>query len=527
VRRPFSYALALALVAATACASHGGGKVSPATPQREPSVEVTPSEHPPLPDAPSDTLAIMLRDSLLERRLSQDSAADAAILEQLANARPPAEAPPIQSGDPLDALSDSRALSLDLTTYAEHERVRYYLDFFQGPARSRMAVWLQRMPVYESLVRERFQAAGLPSDLVYLGLIESGFSNVAVSRSRAVGMWQFMRKTARGMGLRVDKWVDERRDPVKSTDAAARYLAILTQQFNGSYYLAAAAYNAGPGRVSRGLSRLGTTVGPGGSEDTDDSEEEDEEEGLSDGHFFSLADTRYIRRETKDYVPKLIAAGLIARHPETYGFPPMPAAEPFPRDSLVVHDLTGLDIIARLAGVPTTTIRELNPHYLRRATPPGKVSVVRLPAGTQSHVGQAYAALPVKERAGASATRYRDADAAAARGRVHVVRSGETLGSIAEDYRVSVSSLRRWNGLGKSNLIRVGQRLRISSGQVAATDSSSSPGSADRPTIHVVKRGETLSSLAKRYGVSIQTLMTTNDLSSSRLRAGQKLRIPA
>ena len=123
-----------------------------------------------------------------------------------------------------------------------------------------MAIWLGRLPVYESMVRQRFEAAGLPSDLVYLGLIESGYSNVAVSRSRATGMWQFMRGTGRWIGLRIDRWVDERRDPVKATDAAARYLQMLTAQFGGSHFLAAAAYNAGPGKVSRGLTRMGPVV---------------------------------------------------------------------------------------------------------------------------------------------------------------------------------------------------------------------------------------------------------------------------
>ncbi|MDH5315874.1 MAG: lytic transglycosylase domain-containing protein, partial [Gemmatimonadota bacterium] len=183
-----------------------------------------------------------------------DSLADAAVLEQLAAAHAPEGNTPLQAGDALDALASPSA-RLDLSTYADHDRVRYYLDFFQGPARARMAIWLTRMPVYEPMVRERFASEGLPDDLVYLGLIESGFSNVAVSRSRAVGMWQFMRGTGRWMGLRIDRWVDERRDPVKATDAAARYLALLTRQF-GSHYLAAAAYNGGPGTVSRGLQRI-------------------------------------------------------------------------------------------------------------------------------------------------------------------------------------------------------------------------------------------------------------------------------
>ena len=182
--------------------------------------------------------------------------------------------------------------------------MQYYLDFFQGRGRERMAIWLTRMPRYEAMIRERLQRENLPGDLVYLALIESGFSNTATSRAKAVGMWQFMKATGKGYGLRVDSWVDERRDPFRATDAAARHLRDLNRRFN-SLYLAAAAYNAGSGKVSRGLRRL--------PDDESDS-------ANSDATFFRLYDTKLLRRETKDYVPKLIAAALIAKQPQRYGF---------------------------------------------------------------------------------------------------------------------------------------------------------------------------------------------------------------
>ena len=519
-------------------------------------------------------------DSIIQVRLAQDSAADAAILEQLNQAQAPGDPPATQNTDPLDALADARTSTLSLAAYSEHERVRYYLDFFQGPARSRMAIWLGRLPVYEGMVRQRFEAAGLPSDLLYLGLIESGYSNVAVSRSRATGMWQFMRGTGRWIGLRIDRWVDERRDPVKATDAAARYLQMLTQQFGGSHFLAAAAYNGGPGRVSRGLSRMGPVALEEPSDSTEG--EGEDEDTWSDEHFFSLADTRYIRKETKDYVPKLIAAALIARNPEAYGFGPIPPADPFPLDSIVVPDMTGLDVIAELAGVPPSAIRELNPHYLRSVTPPRTASVVRLPTGTMVKVNEAYAALPVSSRvafrehvvtkgqttsgiakrygvtvaslreanpeikakaprpgqrlvipAGA-AVRWSESDAgsAPAGSRVHTVRKGETLGGIASRYRVSVSKLKSWNNLSSNN-IRAGQKLKVGgrvegsrSGSKSGAKSVASASSSARPSAHTVRSGETLTSIAKRYGVSIQAIKTANDMSSSRLRAGQKIRIP-
>src|SRR5690606_4111855 len=231
----------------------------------------------------------------------------------------------------------------------------------------------------------------MPGDLVYLALIESGFSSTAVSRARATGMWQFMRATGRGYGLRVDGWVDDRRDPWKATVAAARHLKDLQRRF-GSLYLAAAAYNARAGKVSRGLKRIGPAPAePEGSVAEQfaadavavaaaegeplDPELEEEEEGPSDADFFRLYDTRHIRRETKDYVPKLIAAAIIAKEPAKYGFTPTNPLQPLVYDSIIVPDMTGLDVLARLAGTNTAAIRELNPRYLRLATPPGERSM--------------------------------------------------------------------------------------------------------------------------------------------------------
>jgi membrane-bound lytic murein transglycosylase D len=453
-------------------------------------------------------------DSLLAARLAADSAADASILEQLAVVRPPDQAAVLQVGDSLAGIDPSTPTdALDLTTWADHDRVRYYLDFFQGPARPRMAVWLTRLPVYEPMVRTRFEAEGLPGDLVYLGLIESGYSNVAVSRSRAVGMWQFMRGTARWMGLRVDKYVDERRDPVKATDAAARYLKYLTDRF-GSHYLAAAAYNGGPGTVSRGLERMG--VPPSSGESGESAEDEPSDEAWSDDDFFTLADSRYLRTETKDYVPKLIAAARIAKDPVAYGFEPIPSVSLHPTDSIVVPDMTGLDVIARLAGTSLTAIRELNPHYLRLVTPPGRRAVVRLPTGTASRIVAAYASLPASKR-----VVYRE----------HTVRKGETLGGIARRYAVGLAALREANpNAARRKTIQIGQVLRIppagggSPSRVATAGRSGSSGART----HLVRRGETLSELSERYGVSVQALKNANGLISARqLKAGSRIRIPA
>src|SRR5215210_1748975 len=201
--------------------------------------------------------ALIAADFAAEGRLAADSAADEAVLEELATAHPDGDESE-EKGDQAEGGANALAAvtwDIDVATYNSHDRVQYYLDFFQSRGRERMSIWLTRLPRYEGMIRDRLQREGLPGDLVYLALIESGFSNTATSRAKAVGMWQFMKRTAKGYGLRVDSWVDERRDPYRATEAATRHLKHLNDRF-GSLYLAAAAYNAGGGKVSRGLRRL-------------------------------------------------------------------------------------------------------------------------------------------------------------------------------------------------------------------------------------------------------------------------------
>ncbi len=432
-------------------------------------------------------------------RAVADSAADAEALDSLSRLAVTDSMPELDLGD------DEPMWDLDVASYADQPRVQYYLDYFTGKAHDRFQIWLDRMPRFEGFARERLQDQGLPGDLVYLALIESGFSPIAVSHSRAVGMWQFMAATGRGYGLRVDPWVDERRDPIKATDAAARHLKDLTDRF-GSHFLAAAAYNGGAGRVGRGLVQIAALQQGAGDEAIDPA---------SDEMFFELAGTRLLKQETKDYVPKLIAAALVAKAPERYGFEVPDSVEPFPLDSVMVQGGTGLDLVAKLADTTLDAIRELNPHILRGITPPGDPYPVRLPAGSAERVAEAYAKVPPTKRPAVM---------------THVVRRGETVSGIAKRYGVSTGTLMSANRVARARSLQVGTTLYIPVSGSSLPEALVREGEPTRrgPLTHIVRSGETLSGIAAKYSVTQASIRSANRLPSSGLiRAGQKLTIAA
>jgi membrane-bound lytic murein transglycosylase D len=520
-------------------------------------------------------VAVAPADSIALAKQARDSALDAAMLDRLATAKPPEGSEPA-TAPVVDPAALRSMFDIDVVNWLDHGRVKYYLDLFTGPVRERMAIWLQRMPQYEPTIRAQLIAQGLPGDLAYLPLIESGYSATAVSRSRAVGMWQFMRGTGKLYGLKIDNWVDERRDIVKATTAAIHYLADLTTRF-GSPYLAAAAYNGGPGRIQRGLARIDVADYDASDDSTSDDADPDGAVQARDSAFFQLADTRYLKRETKDYVPKLIAAALIAKQPERYGFPAVPLAASLSSDSVLVRDATGLDIVARLAGLSLADLWAANPEYIRAVTPPLRLSVVRVPTGSGSSTQLALDALPAAERLTGFAHHVRRGETlariarrygltlAAVRsfnseyrargphtgdvvripgqarlagwvaedrrivadvgsGSTHRVRRGETLGLLAARYHVSLAKLRAWNRLGPNAVLRIGQRIRVNG---SASRSYRAP-AASGSRVHVVKAGDTLSSLARRYRVSLEALRTANNISVGRpLLAGRRLTIPS
>lgn len=315
-------------------------------------------------------------------------------------------------------------------------QVQYFLDLFTGKRREVVTLWVSRSGRYLAMIRETLRAKGLPEDLAYTAMIESGFKPDAVSRVGAKGMWQFMAATARRYGLRVDSWVDERYDPEKSTVAAAGYLRDLYKQF-GSWSLAQAAYNAGEMKVARAIRNTGSS------------------------DFWTLAESKYLRRETKDFVPQIHAATVIGRDPDRYGFE-FDEAEPIAIDTVRVPPHTDLRRLAASSGVPFATLRSLNRVLLRGITPPGKVWELRVPAGSRDTMLTALAPRRPAPPMQLAAVVAGKATRVAAVGRdVHVVRPRDTVVSIARQYGVSVGDVLRWNSLQQQARIRPGDRLRV------------------------------------------------------------------
>jgi membrane-bound lytic murein transglycosylase D len=408
------------------------------------------------------------------------------------------EAPP----PPTDTMAAPGApvWDIDVRSYETRKRVADYVQIFSGRAKDVFAIALQRQTRYGPMVRERLKRIGLPEDLSYLALVESWFDPHAYSRAAAVGMWQFMAGTARGMGLRVDWWMDERRDPVRSTDAAARLLLGLRQQF-GSLYLAAAAYNGGSGRVSRGLARYADALDGIDGED----------------RFFALAEKSYLRPETRNYVPKIIAAALVGGEPARYGVR-VESLPPYAYDSVRTPGGTPLAAVANALGLSPQDVSELNPHILRGMTPPSDSMWVRVPAGRAVNFEERFSALEPDERR--ALTRIES-------------KKGQTMLSIAKKYDLTQKQLGWYNPKVtklKSGALRSGQIILVPRRDVAALARDVPNPSVERyprrssgVKRHRVASGETLSGIAKKYGVSVKTLVRLNGLKSATVMPGQSL----
>jgi membrane-bound lytic murein transglycosylase D len=313
-----------------------------------------------------------------------------------------------------------------------NEHVRHFLDRFQtGYRRAITESRLVRSGRYLPMILDIFKEKGLPEELAFTAMIESGFNPVAVSRAGAKGLWQFMAPTARLYGLRVDRWLDERLDPEKSTVAAANYLRDLYTVF-GSWDLAQAAYNAGEGRVQQAIQGTGTR------------------------DFWVLhRRSPRLMQETKNFVPAIHAATLIGRQPEQYGFTVVPE-EPVRYDVVTVPRGSRLMRLAGLSGVALAELEQLNPELWQKQTPPDAPYELKIPVGTATAM---QAALEI-ERA---PRRVAPGIASAPRAGIHVVHAGDTVWRIARQYGVSATQIARWNGLERPDRIFPGEHLRIAS----------------------------------------------------------------
>jgi membrane-bound lytic murein transglycosylase D len=313
-----------------------------------------------------------------------------------------------------------------------NEHVRHFLDRFQtGYRRAITESRLVRSGRYLPMILDIFKEKGLPEELAFTAMIESGFNPVAVSRAGAKGLWQFMAPTARLYGLRVDRWMDERLDPEKSTVAAANYLRDLYAVF-GSWDLAQAAYNAGEGRVQQAIQGTGTR------------------------DFWVLhRRSPRLMQETKNFVPAIHAATLIGRQPEQYGFTVVPE-EPVRYDVVTVPRGSRLMRLAGLSGIALAELEQLNPELWQKQTPPDSPYELKIPVGAAAAM---QAALEI-ERA---PRRVAPGIAPAPRAGIHVVHAGDTVWRIARQYGVSTPPIARWNGLERPDRIFPGEHQRLAS----------------------------------------------------------------
>jgi membrane-bound lytic murein transglycosylase D len=396
--------------------------------------------------------------------------------------------------------ADLRETSHDLPIPL-NDRVLRYVELFQGPLRDFLADGLHRGAQYLPMIQSVFRAEGLPLDLAYVPLIESAFKPTALSRAKARGVWQFMQATGIENGLDQNWYIDERSDPEKATVAAAKYFKTLYRMFN-DWHLAMASYNGGPGRMQRAI------------------------KASRHNDFWSLtATSRYLPRETREYVPMILAAVIIAKNPVKYGFDVPPRSAPA-TETVDVPSAIDLRRVAEWASVPVEEIQRLNPELRRWTTPIGGDSYeLKVPAGTAETVR---AELTEATPNTLNALQW------------HIVKRGETLTTIAKKLRVNRTDLAEANYLRATTPVKVGQKLlvpRMPSAALLARAAAGMPlqtaeydavpatfeATQTDALVHLVRRGDTLFGIARKYQTTVEHLKALNRLSTTTLRVGVRL----
>lgn len=383
-------------------------------------------------------------------------------------------------------------------------QVQSYIDAYSTDRYKRHLSQMMGLSQYYFPIYERvFSEAGVPEEIKYLSIVESALNPHAVSRVGATGLWQFMFATARMYDLAIDSYVDERKDPVAASHAAAAYLMDAYNDF-GDWLLAIASYNCGKGNVLRAIQRS----------------------GLADPDYWAIS--RFLPRETRNYVPAFIAIAYMMEYHEEHGIVPAATGIPIQTEAIWVQKFVPLSGVAKALGMDEEIIKSLNPAY-KRGVVNGTSDIPKrliLPEAPPQAYPALYAVLNTPNNTmqplyAADVSGRHTADAAI----THRVRKGETLGKIANRYRVSVQDLRVWNGL-KKNIIVPGQRLRVVSpnGQ-SAKSAGQSPSSSSYVTYRV-KKGDTLSGIAQQYRkASVSTIKADNGLHSSQIKPGMTLKI--
>ena len=438
----------------------------------------------------------------------------------------------IEMGMTKFTIIDDREGHIPLVT---NSQVESYIRYFQGKGRKGFNIWLKRYVQYKDLMLPILDQYDLPEELIVVSMIESGFDPKAVSKAKAVGLWQFMYLTGKQYGLKRNWYIDERQDPIKSTHAAAKYFQDLYNEFE-DWYLVLAAYNTGPGRLNRALKLHETS---------------------DYWQLYSLP------KDTKNYIPYYLSSAIILQNPEKYGFK-IPKSNPLKFDEVEIEKSSDLNVLAKAADTRVSTIKKLNPELRQPATPNNGPYSLNIPFGRKESFYKKFNAIPDNEKFAVQKVEHR-------------VQKGENLSSIAAKYRVLKADLQTINNITNANNIRIGQVLKIpvkggiyanypekiiykvktgdQLGFIAekyntraseirkwngmkANDSSIYPGQKltlfvkgqpvkDTPkkNVYIVKSGDNLSIIAKNYNTTISKIKSWNSMKSSTIYPGQKLTI--